>query len=62
MQQIVGPGAANDACGIKPESAADRLAQRRGRTVGVIFQTSGVSFDDSLKILVTPGALLLPGT
>ena len=23
---------------------------------------SGVSFDDSLKILATPGALLLPGT
>ena len=77
IQQLVRARAADDAVGIEAEGLADRFAQRGRRAVRIILEMrrralkaaiafglgpSGVSFDDSLKILSTPGAVLLPGT
>ena len=78
IDQVVRARAADDAVGIEAEGLADRFAQRGRRAVRIILQVharppdrprspsgsapSGVSFDDSLKILSTPGAVLLPGT
>ena len=41
IEQIVGAGAANDARGIETEDFADRLPQRGGRAVRIIFQMFG---------------------
>src|SRR3981081_2727776 len=38
IQNLVGAGAANDAVGIEPEGAADRLAQHARRTFRIILQ------------------------
>ena len=63
--------------GIEPERGADRFAQGGRRAVRIILEVladraigrdvlglgpNGVSLEESLNTLATPGAVLLPGT
>ena len=41
VEQVVGARAADDAVGVEPEGAADRLAQRGRGAVGVVLQVLG---------------------